>query len=90
MGSTDLIISNNLIILLDLNYTLVGNSADIKYIRPYQNKILSNLLMRISIDDFWLNVVPKKNDQPPFAKDKLLKKHFPKIGKPNTLLCNRK
>lgn len=39
MGSTDLIISNNLIILLDLNYTLVGNSADIKYIRPYQKKI---------------------------------------------------
>jgi len=30
---------NNSIILLDLNYTLVGNSADIKYIRPYQKKI---------------------------------------------------
>lgn len=27
------------IILLDLNYTLVGNSTDIKYIRPYQKKI---------------------------------------------------
>lgn len=27
------------IILLDLNYTLVGNSAAIKTIRPYQNKI---------------------------------------------------
>ena len=27
------------IILLDLNYTLVGNSAEIKTIRPYQNKI---------------------------------------------------
>lgn len=27
------------IILLDLNYTLVANSAEIKNIRPYQNKI---------------------------------------------------
>lgn len=26
------------IILLDLNYTLVGNSSEIRYIRPYQKK----------------------------------------------------
>lgn len=30
---------DNPIILLDLNYTLVSNSKDIKYIRPYQKKI---------------------------------------------------
>jgi len=30
-----------LVILLDLNYTLVGNSAEIKTIRPYQKKIQS-------------------------------------------------
>ncbi|KAF5079782.1 hypothetical protein DSECCO2_126280 [anaerobic digester metagenome] len=29
------------IILLDLNYTLVGNSSEIRYIRPYQKKIES-------------------------------------------------
>jgi len=29
------------IILLDLNYTLVGNSSEIKHIRPYQKKIQS-------------------------------------------------
>ena len=39
MDSVDIINSNNLIILLDLNYTLVGNSAEIKYIRPYQKKV---------------------------------------------------
>lgn len=27
------------LILLDLNYTLVGNSAEIRYVRPYQKKI---------------------------------------------------
>lgn len=31
--------SDKPIILLDLNYTLVGNSAANKTIRPYQNKI---------------------------------------------------
>lgn len=31
----------NPIILLDLNYTLVGNSTDIKYIRSFQKKILA-------------------------------------------------
>ena len=41
MNSADLINSDNPIILLDLNYTLVGNSSEIKYTRPYQKKINS-------------------------------------------------
>ena len=41
MNSTDLINSDSPIILLDLNYTLVDNSSEIKYIRPYQKKINS-------------------------------------------------
>ena len=41
MNSTDLINSDSPIILLDLNYTLVENSSEIKYIRPYQKKINS-------------------------------------------------
>lgn len=32
---------NYLIILLDLNYTLVKNSAEIKFIKPYQKKIMA-------------------------------------------------
>lgn len=35
--------SINPIILLDLNYTLVQNSAEIKYIRPYRKKIEAEL-----------------------------------------------
>jgi hypothetical protein len=33
--------SRNLIILLDLNYTLVCNSDEIKFIKPYQKKIIA-------------------------------------------------
>jgi len=40
MASSMMIKFNNPLILLDLNYTLVGNSADIKYIRPYKKKRL--------------------------------------------------
>lgn len=41
LNSTALINPDKTIILLDLNYTLVGNSSEIKYIKPYQKKIMS-------------------------------------------------
>lgn len=38
------------IILLDLNYTLVKNSAEIKFIRPYQKKIMAELYRNWLVD----------------------------------------
>ncbi len=38
------------IILLDLNYTLVGNSAKIRYLKPYQNKIKNEEYRKWLID----------------------------------------
>jgi len=56
---------NNPIILLDLNYTLVGNSSEIKYIRPYQKKIKSedyrDWLVEL-IKDFYIIIITARPD----------------------------
>lgn len=39
LKNSEFIFKETPIILLDLNYTLVGNSAQNKYVRPYQKKI---------------------------------------------------
>ena len=39
LENTEFNFKENPIILLDLNYTLVGNSAQNRFVRPYQKKI---------------------------------------------------
>lgn len=56
---------NNPIILLDLNYTLVGNSSKIKYFRPYQKKIKSeeyrDWLIEL-IKDYYIIIITARPD----------------------------
>lgn len=55
----------HLIILLDLNYTLVGNSAEIKYIRPYQKKIKSEKYREWLVDllkDYYVIIITARHN----------------------------
>lgn len=65
MNSNVLINSDNPIILLDLNYTLVGNSSEIRYIRPYQKKIASekyrNWLIKL-IREYYIIIITARPD----------------------------
>lgn len=53
------------IILLDLNYTLVGNSAEIKTIRPYQKKITAEIYRDWLVDlikDYYVILITARPD----------------------------
>lgn len=53
------------IILLDLNYTLVGNSAEIKYIRPFQKKIKAEKYRNWLIDlikEYYIIIITARPD----------------------------
>lgn len=69
--------SENLIILLDLNYTLVGNSTEIKFIRPYQKKIevekYRNWLVNL-IKDYYIILITARPDYQKECTVKSMKK----------------
>lgn len=79
MSSTDLINSKHLIILLDLNYTLVGNSSEIKFIRPFQKKIQAELyrdwLVEL-IKDYYVILITARPDYQKKATIDSLKEKF--------------
>lgn len=112
--------THDLIVLLDLNYTLVANSAKTRYIRPFQKKIKHELYREWLVElikDYYVIIITarpdyqkketiksikvklkgwmpaemyfqEENDNPPVAKEKLLKKYiFPKYGIQNNYLA---
>ena len=55
----------NLVVLLDLNYTLVQNSTENRYTRPYKNKIRHEIyrewLIRL-IEDYYVILITARPD----------------------------
>ena len=64
------------VILLDLNYTLVGNSAEIRYLRPYQKKIKNEeyreWLVNL-IKDYYVIIITARPDYQKIATIKSIK-----------------